>query len=157
MRPSATTYTYYILCNDTRIPSDAISPWAPKDINQYWPGNDWDWRSQKFLGDYPNHYYDTFVDDALHGGADLLKLARDLLLTGSDFHSPFRYSPPAEPAAAVTEDGGAGRRRRPHHRGNDDDDAEPADDDDAGPAGPGARRPPSRPGARGPTGRPGAR
>ena len=53
---------------------------ALDESNAYWLGNDWDWRSEKFLGDYPNLYFDTLVTEVLHGASEAEMLARAALL-----------------------------------------------------------------------------
>jgi hypothetical protein len=91
----------YMLCEGLEEVVEQFSPWAefvrPWQLSErdaYMVGNDWDWRSQKSFGEYPNDYYDTFVGDASRGAGGLLKLARDLLLTASDYHTPFSYATP---------------------------------------------------------------
>ena len=103
-----------VLCDDnTELDSplaELTAPWAQSERDAYWVGNDWDWRSQKSFGDYPNDHYDTFQSDLLHGGAELLQLARDLLLTGSDFHTPFHYGDSQASADLAQLDEGSRRR-----------------------------------------------
>jgi hypothetical protein len=94
-RTTTSSFTFHILCNDTRV-QPAKSPWAQEESDAYWPGNAWDWRSQKSFGEYPNDYYDTFHGDLVHGGEELLSLARDPMLIGSDFNVPFVYEAPSE-------------------------------------------------------------
>jgi hypothetical protein len=83
-----------VLCNTSH---NATSPWALDEQGRYWPGNDWDWRSQKYFGDYENDYYATFRNgDVLRGGmaSDMRRVARDLLVAGSDFHGNWHYEEP---------------------------------------------------------------
>jgi hypothetical protein len=97
----------YVLCNTT---SNATSPWALDEKGQYWPGNDWDWRSQKYFGDYENDYYATFRrDDSLLDTLSMYSLARNLLFAGSDFHGEWHYkeskaTPAADPCFSFTQD-----------------------------------------------------
>jgi hypothetical protein len=88
------TATEFLLTNvtSTTYSADFVSPWLQSERDAYMVGNDWDWRSQKSFGDYENDYYETFRSDLLYGGDELLRLARDLMLTGSDFNEPFVYS-----------------------------------------------------------------
>jgi hypothetical protein len=92
----------FTLCEGLEAIVEQFSPWAEmthpwvlSERDAYMVGNDWDWRSQKSFGDYPNDYYDTFVGGAASGASDLLQLARDLLLTASDYHTPFSYDSPS--------------------------------------------------------------
>jgi hypothetical protein len=59
---NSTSSLQWVLCNGTTH----TSPWALDDYNRYWPGNDYDWRSMKYFGEFTNDYYATFEDDALH-------------------------------------------------------------------------------------------
>ena len=50
------------------------------EANEYWLGNDWDWRSHKFVGDYPNLYYDTLVMEPQLGADEAQLFERAALL-----------------------------------------------------------------------------
>ena len=87
----------YVLCTSAAA-ADKTSPWALSEGDAYWAGNGWDWRSQKFLGDYPNDYYATFREESTLGKAQRMHLAKDLLRAGSDFHGDWHYRPLADSA-----------------------------------------------------------
>ena len=88
----------YVLCSsEPAVAAGVTSPWKLDESDLYWAGNGWDWRSQKFLGNYPNDYYATFRESSTHTAARV-HLAEDLLRAGSDFHGDWHYRPLADEA-----------------------------------------------------------
>jgi hypothetical protein len=83
--------TQYVLCNGTNF----TSPWALENYDRHWPGNDWDWRSQKYFGGaITNEYFGTFEADGRHVEGEAINLPRDFISGRADYHRPFSYRAP---------------------------------------------------------------
>jgi hypothetical protein len=92
----------YVLCaggfanDDSSENANLTTPWAQSESSQYWPGNDWDWRSQKFLGDYTNAYYATerLVEELDSSLRSRSVAENEFRKEGSDFDggAPYRES-----------------------------------------------------------------